>query len=419
MTRVRYPRARFTRALEKICAVLEASPVRGVSHKDFLDRPRVTRVQARALWVAGSYARGALECGDLDLVLDAVGLDHGLPRIKDVARGFFGATPGVAFYGGTPGSNSSGVAFPEATLIWSADRPDWRQAIAGIAEDAGAGHFERPSDHLPLIPEQMRGSIDAAKELLLSRDAGLLRWHHIDFPGDHRSQAKVPPRFAEVYDRCATLGKATRHALAHFLAACEECPWADDDLSKDWNKRTAFRLGGARIHVGRPLLPVRPLESASRNRLVLVPHLTARGPNRAWVIERGPAHPLVRKAKRRVAYVLACSGRPMDIMAQLAGWHWVRVLGLFTARAAAESAAAEMDESDEEVALGEAEPTQVMALSGERLLESIARVDCLEIVHHASEKGKIFNMGTFDYHDADPHALFDELMALLPLRGRG
>lgn len=245
MSRARYPRARFTRALERICTSLETSPIRDVSHKDFLERPQTTEVQIRALWAVGSYARGALECGDLDIVVDAVGLNRGLPYLKNVARSFFGTTPRVAFYGGTPESNSSGVAFPEAKLIWAPSQSDWRRAIASIAEDVSAGHFERPSDHLPLTPEQMRGNINNIEELLRSRDEGRLRWYHIDFPDDHRSQPDVPEQFAETFIRYTDLGKATRHALAHFLAACHEYPWANNELSRDWRARTEFRLGGS------------------------------------------------------------------------------------------------------------------------------------------------------------------------------
>jgi len=416
MSRVRYPRSRFTRALGKICVALETQPIRDVSHKDYFDRPQTTRVQIRTLWVVGSYARGALECGDLDVVMDAVGLNRGLPYIKNVARGFFGMTPRVFFYGGTPEKNSSGVAFQDAKLIWSSSQPDWRNAIASIAEDNGAGHFERPSDHLPLTPEQMRGNINNVEDLLRSRNEGLLGWYHIDFADDHRSQPEVPEQFAEAFSRFTDLGKATRHALAHFLAASNGHSWASDDLSRDWRGRTEFRLGGTDIYVGTPPMPSQPLENASTSRLALVPHLTARGPNRAWIIERGATHPLVKKADSRVAYALAYSDCLIKMFTPVSDWKWVNTLELFTSRAVAKAMATEMDEADDEVASGEAEPMHVIELSGTLLLESIARIERLEIVVDASGNREIFDMGKFDRYDVDHHALFDKLITLLPKR---
>jgi hypothetical protein len=418
MDKTRYPRARFTRSLAKICTELERAPIRDVAHKDFLDRPAQTRTQIRALWVVGSYARGALECGDLDLVLDAVGLDRGLPRIKKVARSFFGATPRVAFYGGTPEDNSSGVVFPEAKLIWSSEQPNWRSAIASIAEDAQADHFERPSDHLPLTPEQMRGNINDIEELLRDRNAGRIQWSHIDFCGGHRSEPQVPEQFAETFSRYHDLGKATRHALAHFLVASAGRPWANGDLVR--RERTTFCLGGTEIHVGTPRLPSKPLEIASKSRLALVPHLTARGPNRAWIIERGIAHPLAQQAEDRVAYVLAHAGCPIETLTQDSEWSWMSMLELFTSRAVAEAFAKDMDMDEfyNEVAQEEGEPAQVIELSGQLLLESIAQVDRLEIMNETSERYEVFIMKEFEYYDADPQALFDKLMALLPMRER-
>lgn len=161
------------------------------------------------------------------------------------------------------------------------------------------------------------------------------------------------------------------------------------------------------------------LEYASTNRLILVPHLTARGPNRAWVIERGPRHPLVRTAESRMAYVLACAGRPIEILEQDSDsvWNWVRMLELFTSRTAATSIAEEMNESDGELASGEGDPAHVMELSGELLLEHIARMERLEVVLDTSpEERQVFDVRELDDCDADHRMLFDELMALLPMR---
>jgi len=395
---------------------LEASSIRDVVFKSALGHPWQSRVQINALWAVGSYARGALQCGDLDLVLDAVSLKGGLPYPRDIARKFFGATPRVAFYTGTPDQNSSGVAFPEAKLIWSPGQPDWRSAIDSIAENSEASHFERPSDDLPLTPEQMRGNIQHVETLLRSRDEGILHWYHIDFPGDYRQQPEIPAQCVETFNRYLRSGKATRHALAHFLAASDGYPWMDDGLSKYWLERTGFRMGGTLIHVGTPELPYAPLENAVTSRLVLVPHLTARGPNRAWVIERGKNHPLVRQAEKRIAYTITYSGKPEMIMEHSEWNQETPILELFTSRAAAETFVDDMNLSDHAVTSGEIAPAQVMELSGKILLESIARAERVEISDAAAGMIEIFEMRTFFHYDADHDALFETLMGLLPQR---
>jgi len=418
MNTIRHPRARFTRALGKICAALEASPIRDVVYKNVLGDPRQSRVQINALWVVGSYARGALRCGDLDLVLNAVSLKRGLSYARDIARTFFGATPRVAFYTGTPDQNSSGVVFPEAKLIWSPDQADWRSAIDSIAENPEASHFERPSDNLPLTPEQMRGDIQHAETLLRDRDEGTLHWYHVDFPGDYRQQPEIPAQCVDTFNRYGHLGQATRHALAHFLAASDGYPWVEDGLSTYWLARTSFRMGGTQIHIGRPELPCTPLENVATSRLVLVPHLTARGPNRAWVIERGENHPLVQQAENRVVYISTYSGKPEMLMEHSRLNQETPTLELFTSRAAAETFVDDMNLSDHAVISGKIKPAKVMELSGKILLDSIARAKRLEILDAESSLIEEFDMRKFFHYDADHDALFENLMGLLPQRAK-
>jgi hypothetical protein len=140
-------------------------------------------------------------------------------------------------------------------------------------------------------------------------------------------------------------------------------------------------------------------------------------PRYDWVIERGAAHPLVQKAEGRVAYVPACSGHPIEILEQVSDRDWVCVMELFTSREMAESAAAEIDESDDEADSVETVPTHVMELSGESLLESIARMERLDIVIATSGSKEIFKVRGLDHYGVDYHERFEQLMALLPIRG--
>jgi hypothetical protein len=73
----RRSRGSFTRTLQRLCTRLDEQAVYVVEWKDFWGRRERGRIRVRSLWVAGSYARGALECGDLDLILDTTA-DEGI-----------------------------------------------------------------------------------------------------------------------------------------------------------------------------------------------------------------------------------------------------------------------------------------------------------------------------------------------------
>ncbi|WP_455922649.1 hypothetical protein [Pseudomonas putida] len=72
----RHPRARFTKQLSRICHALDAASAHDVAYRLYGDE-YVSRVAACELWVVGSYARGALLCADLDIVVEnCIPLDH-------------------------------------------------------------------------------------------------------------------------------------------------------------------------------------------------------------------------------------------------------------------------------------------------------------------------------------------------------
>ncbi len=74
----RLPRDHFTRVLARICGRLDNSYASQVRWTDsFFKEVHHSIVSARALWVVGSYARGALDCGDLDLVMEAISQSDG------------------------------------------------------------------------------------------------------------------------------------------------------------------------------------------------------------------------------------------------------------------------------------------------------------------------------------------------------
>ena len=117
----RQPRARFTRALRRICERLDAQDTHEVTWTERMFPGEMLRgvMRAESLWVVGSYARGAPLCGDLDLVLKLVCVEGERAPLKKFVSKAVSRLPGVRWYSGDPEENSSGVSFPEAVHIWS------------------------------------------------------------------------------------------------------------------------------------------------------------------------------------------------------------------------------------------------------------------------------------------------------------
>jgi len=151
----RRSRDSFTRTLSQIAARIDSQPVYELSWKDdLLHRRHQLQIDIGGLWVAGSYARGAFDCGDMDLIID-LGEEAGTwIWTSKISRTVIGYAPDVRLYIGTPEKNSSGIGFPEAKLIWSPTFPDWQSAISGILADPSATRYARRNDELPLRPEQ-------------------------------------------------------------------------------------------------------------------------------------------------------------------------------------------------------------------------------------------------------------------------
>jgi len=69
----RFPRERFTRSLLAMCEQLDACHARAFDYKSPSSDPWYLQLEGRVhakvlgLWAFGSWARGAAECGDLDL----------------------------------------------------------------------------------------------------------------------------------------------------------------------------------------------------------------------------------------------------------------------------------------------------------------------------------------------------------------
>jgi hypothetical protein len=133
--------------------------------------------------------------------------------------------------------------------------------------------------------------------------------------------------------------------------------------------------------MGRPNLPVYRLEELSCSELILVPHVTTKGPNGLWIIRRGEKHPVVESSRDLGAYVLFDASKAY-ISTFIGADHWdsIKVFSIYRSRKLAqeklEEERAYLDGEDlYDVNLG------VRYCSGPDLLNLLAMVDEVEVDH--------------------------------------
>ncbi|WP_122252457.1 hypothetical protein [Pseudomonas savastanoi] len=288
----RYPRDRFTKQLSRICKLLDELSVRDIVYESY-GGTLTCHHEVTKLWVVGSYARGALTCGDLDIVMSFNASGAGLPLPNILSRAFFGSTPGVRFYSGTPELNRSGATFPDAVLIWSSEDSDWQVRMDSIQPDPAAGRAPRETDTVPLRAEQMRLPDCTLIDVARWQRSGILEWDYFSLDG--ALLAAVPPEETGrkeplLFDFTSDMGRKTVElvpALWRVMRSAEpKGSWKRADAEK-----ATLWCGSTLIHVGVPAMVIRHFESSKVRQLMLVPHRTARGPNGLWLIRRGPKHP--------------------------------------------------------------------------------------------------------------------------------
>jgi hypothetical protein len=295
-TERRTPRETFTRTLRRICDRLDEQSVFEIEDNSAIARQGVRsgylstdditeRIEITRLWVVGSYARGALFCGDLDVLIETRCVD-GRPRrlhYRQLIRPAFGMLANVRYHEGTPAENSAGVEFPEAVEIW-AKGADWEAAIESIKPNPNARRFDRAGDAVPLRTEQLYDGLATKEELAEQHAKGLLSWRLLPITG----QAKLedPSDFEMHVLTRLGWGRKTSALLPHVLQYLRNEGYEAENFSG--LERAALNVCGIHFALGRPYPRVELLDELSISRVVAVPHLSRRGPNGLWEIRRGP-----------------------------------------------------------------------------------------------------------------------------------
>ncbi|WP_434574997.1 hypothetical protein J3P88_10155 [Pseudomonas sp. Z3-6] len=401
----RYPRESFTKKLIRMCQRLDEFFVRTITHQDIYGE-FTGEITITSMWVVGSYARGAMTCGDLDMVI-GVQTKGALPSTRVWARSFFGAPSLVRYYPGDPTENASGVPFSEAILIWSGVGCDWKGALASIKPDPNAGRAARETDAIPLRDEQLRTCNDEYHAAVDMQRDGLWEWEFIEIGSE--LLAPIPPddtaEDIAYFRRCTSIiGRKSQELVPAIVKLMREQEPFGSWSSAD-SHRAKFRCGSSEVHLGRPAIPIRFFENTPWVRqLLLIPHISARGPNGAWVIRRGPEHPDRNALEGKHAYYLMTSGQPDTIAYSGSSIHWpstgIELLG--SCDEAQELAAQFADEDDFAAPeIGRAEGIDLLSLFG--------LVDIVEVRGYQLA----LTYSGASYLEADI-ATLDELIALLP-----
>ncbi|CAB1060516.1 hypothetical protein D1BOALGB6SA_5282 [Olavius sp. associated proteobacterium Delta 1] len=370
----RRKRSFFTRSLQRIAERIDISSEFSTEwYDDLFRRKEKTSFNVKALWVFGSWAKGALHCGDLDLIADIEVIKGRIPITSTLRRVLVKGDRDVRLYIGKPEKNTSGVPVEDAVLIWSVSSRNWKKNISVIKPNPNAERFVRKIDALPLRSEQLYEEIDTLEKLVDLKNEDILDWSwapisNFDLDSKHWSDTAV-----SFYERLLKgyCGKKTREAM-RFIIDWFEVNDPIQTWDYDHSSRAAFTINGYFVHVGRPSIDLGRLDHHSCSGLIIVPHLTKRGPNGIWIIRRGTKHKLERLFRDVRAYNLNWKDQGIAIVQVNSDWHKIHMLDLFRKKIDADSFAREISEEKEP----EYHPSKA---SGNELLRIISLVDLVEI----------------------------------------
>jgi hypothetical protein len=288
----RTPRDKFTQKLTRICEKLDMCSHGLVPWKnDYFGKTGAVETVIEELWVFGSYARGATKCGDLDIIvkINNKALTYLIGR--HVSRFFFGGPRDVNVYVGTPEENQSGLKIDDAVLVWKNSNSEWSSAIQGIKPNALAGRHPRYTDAFPIRPEQINLPFRHADIMLRAQHDQLIQWRFTPFPLTLAQNTKSEQAaINRIVKRCKISKRSTK-LLPHLLRCFSDL---NVDLKSEIDEiNDKPVLGNVAILLGNQVsLSPALLDNKKVEAIAVVPHITARGPNGVWWIERGNSHPL-------------------------------------------------------------------------------------------------------------------------------
>ena len=334
---------------------------------------RKGRFRVNSLYVFGSFARGAPECGDLDLIV-GINVPKGefAPPEHRVKLMLFGRRRLVDVLVEYNGSRDYRDQFPEARLVWSDESPDWRANISRIEVESSTGREPRKADRIPLSLHRLVIHRGEAEDIVDELTSGRLVDRWVDL-------ADVQPKIDELPEQSqrelrylsVEAGKKTAELLPHVVE------FIHDQTTHDahWSGKptpTDVRLNGFCASIGRHRVRLRWFLDADVWALALAPHKVSEGPNGFWVLERGPKHPVV-EAFAEVGFWVIGFGSAPGLVDASDGRKTRVVLEAFSS---AQRARGFLDEIG-----GATDEDEVFYLSGLEALRWISRAHSLSLDH--------------------------------------
>lgn len=381
---LRLPRASVTKTLSKILNKLNEKNEASVTWTNsFFRETNTTTIRLNSLWIVGSYARGASDCGDIDVVIDySVINGKQRPPTHLVSKALFGLTPRLRAYEGNPNENSSNIPFNEAKLIWGLD-VNAIEALDVIKEDPSAVRFKRPSDVIPLRMEQLGGHSDYAEDITDAHKNKILEWNFTPLSKlntiniESSGQQEFFDHLVRVMDYA---GKDSKKLLLPLLSYFTKNK--KQIMSTRGRENSSLQVDGSVILTGRPHIRVDALDGIDTHNVVAMPHITARGPNGVWTINRGENHPLVKEFSDIEMYILINNddGSPY-FRENINGYNSANELLLFSSKEASDVYLNE--ESEDE---SEKDDYTAVKIIGRDALDLISKFDVITTHTKSSEK---------------------------------
>ncbi|MBK7001805.1 MAG: hypothetical protein IPH35_18060 [Rhodoferax sp.] len=230
---------------------------------------------------------------------------------------------------------------------------------------------------IPFGSKQLQCSQQDRNRLLALEQQQIIRWTFTAFKPSASLGPLSDDEQALSYPMLLHCGPKGLALLPHLIAYLRHAGgWAKPYLRSAISKNR-FGFGGAMVLIGRTQVPVEELDVLTTSELLIVPHLSASGPDGVWRIERGDLHPLVLAAGQLQVWTLANSVGLPDFYFHLAKGDPVdsssaRGVDLFTTLSGAQSW---IEQGKED---GEPELIPI-ALTARELLSCLARVDVAAI----------------------------------------
>jgi hypothetical protein len=147
-------------------------------------------------------------------------------------------------------------------------------------------------------------NIEDLEELLSLEDQKVIQWKFVPIGANVNIEplSEDEQELSQVVNR--NCGQKTQQLLPHLIAYLRIAGgWAKPYLRAKFD-RSMFGIGGSKILVGHPVVPVYLLDSLATSELLIIPHIAATRPNGIWHIERGEQHPLVLAASKLAIWCL-------------------------------------------------------------------------------------------------------------------